>query len=76
MEKEIGKPKNFFEDFSSKVTKAAGSTPAFIIALFTNCDMGYYRPILSFFRNMATGDQYGNNYYYLPDGFSHPEISE
>jgi low affinity Fe/Cu permease len=33
MEKGIAKPKNFFEDFSSNVTKAAGSTPAFIIAL-------------------------------------------
>lgn len=27
-----GKSKNFFEEFSSKVTRAAGSTPAFIVA--------------------------------------------
>jgi len=32
MEKEMGKSKNFFENFSSTVTRAAGSTPAFIIA--------------------------------------------
>jgi low affinity Fe/Cu permease len=33
MKTEIGKPTNFFEDFSTKVTKAAGSTAAFTIAM-------------------------------------------
>ena len=33
MKKEIEKPKNFFEDFSTRVTKAAGSTAAFTIAM-------------------------------------------
>jgi low affinity Fe/Cu permease len=33
MKKEMEKPTNFFEDFSTRVTKAAGSTAAFTIAM-------------------------------------------
>lgn len=67
-----GNKESFFEQLAKKVTIATGRKPAY--SIWPDSGLGAHGSFFRFFRNLATGNQYGDYHHNFFNSIPHSKI--